>query len=81
MKVELEEQEWSQVIAIIANSHPLIAKISTQLVAQRRPNGATQGVSVREDTRTDSPREPEEIAPADRGHSAQQREKGSATKR
>jgi hypothetical protein len=33
--VNLEDNEWSQIIAIIANSHPLIAKISTQLVAQR----------------------------------------------
>ena len=34
--VNLDDNEWSQVIAIIANAHPLIAKISTQLVAQKQ---------------------------------------------
>lgn len=35
MIVNLEEHEWSQIISIIANSHPLIYKISSQLVSQR----------------------------------------------
>jgi hypothetical protein len=38
MKVELSEQEWSQVIAIVAQTHPLVAKISQQLVVQRQGN-------------------------------------------
>ena len=40
--VNLEDAEWSQVIAIIAQSHPLIAKISTQLVAQKGNGNAAQ---------------------------------------
>jgi hypothetical protein len=33
--VELDEAEWSQVISIIAMSHPLVARISSQIVAQK----------------------------------------------
>ena len=46
--VNLEETEWSQVIAIIANSHPLIAKISTQLVAQKTEKRNAEGQEQRE---------------------------------
>ena len=33
--VELTDQEWTQVISIIAMSHPLVAKIAGQLSTQR----------------------------------------------
>lgn len=46
--VELEDAEWSQVISIIAAQHPLIAKISSQLVAQRQANAKVQGERERE---------------------------------
>ena len=46
--VNLDENEWSQVIAIIANSHPLIAKISTQLVAQKMGKRNAQEQEQRE---------------------------------
>lgn len=81
MKVDLEESEWSQVISIIASQHPLIAKISSQLIAQRRANGASEGIGIRADTRADTPREPAEIASADRGDSPQLRTPRSPTKR
>jgi hypothetical protein len=36
-KVELEDKEWAQVISALAATTPLIAKISAQLVAQKKP--------------------------------------------
>ena len=52
--VELDDSEWSQVIAIIANSHPLIMKISTQLVAQKQQ--AAKGNSHAEEQHPQAPR-------------------------
>jgi hypothetical protein len=75
--VELDEQEWSQVIAIIANAHPLIAKISTQIVEHKRGDNAAQGNGLGPDTRIDTSRIAEAISQADRRHRAQQREAGS----
>jgi hypothetical protein len=43
MKVELEEREWNQIIAAVAAQHPLIAKISSQLVQQKMyPHAGTE---------------------------------------
>ena len=72
MVVNLDEHEWSQVIAIIAQSHPLIAKISTQLVAQRRGNShAAKGLSEQSDTRVDPSWLAEKVAQANRGDSSE----------
>lgn len=86
MKVDLEEHEWSQVISIIASSHPLIMKITTQLVVQKQAasqgNGhASEGIGITSDTRVDTPREAAEVASANRGDSTQQRTPRSPTKR
>ena len=75
MRVDLEEKEWSQVIAIIAQSHPLIAKISAQLVEQRPPN-AVERQRQQPDTRAYPSREPSPFPPPNSGHSPQQRETG-----
>lgn len=76
MKVDLEEHEWSQVITAIASAHPLIAKISTQLVAQKKANGDAAGQVERE--REHPPATPRGIpAPASDSNLTKRSEKSS----
>lgn len=86
--VELEDAEWSQVISIIAAQHPLIAKISQQLVAQRQAKGNGHAAEVRLQPRNDlvehpravSPREPATVPPADHRDRDEPGKKRSARK-
>jgi hypothetical protein len=76
IQVQMTEQEWSQVISAIAAAHPLIQKISTQVVAQKGFANAVKGNGVGSHPRTDALRESSPQSPANSGYSAEQREEG-----
>jgi hypothetical protein len=77
IKVEMSEQEWSQIISIIAASHPLVMKISQQVVAYKMEKvNAAKGNGVGPDTRTDPSWVQTAQSPANSGHSPEQRAEG-----
>jgi hypothetical protein len=73
IKVEMSEQEWSQVVSIIAASHPLVMKISQQVVAHKmEQTNAAKGNGVGAHPRTDPSRFPSTEPPSNSGHSVEQ---------